>query len=394
MKITELRVYALHASFAKIYGGIERVPMSLRRPAAHFQRIERSGQFSTIVETVDENGHRGWGEAFGLPHPRMSASLIENVIRPALLGVEFETPADAYRDLKAYFFALGQTRGPAMEALSAVDSALWDMKARAAGQPLCRLLGGTPGKVTAYVGSVPFFPTTGESIERALEFAEKGFKGVKLKVGRGASTDAAHVAALRQALGGDMPIMLDANAAYGVDEAIEVAKAVAPYGVMWLEEPIPPDDAAALAKVRKASPVPIGAGENEFDISQFTRFAEAGALDFVQPNITRAGGVSGMMAIDALCTKHGMKLAPHGVGSAIGVSTALHACRAAKNFVCYEANRLLNPLRDDLSQVPLQYADGAFEAQDRPGHGAEPKPELLAAFASDDQATGGRHAAE
>lgn len=394
MKIIELRVHVLHASFAKIYGGADRVPLSLRRPAAHFQRIERSGQFSTIVETVDEAGNHGWGEAFGLPHPRMSAALIENVMKPALIGVEFETPSDAYRDLKSYFFALGQTRGPAMEALSAVDSALWDMKARAAGKPLSRLLGAEPGEVRAYVGSVPFFPTPAESVERALEFASKGFQGVKLKVGRGATTDAAHVAAMRQALGGDMPIMLDANAAYGVDEAVEVAKAVAPHGVAWLEEPIPPDNPQALAAVRRRSPVPIAAGENEFDISQFTRFAEAEALDFVQPNITRAGGVSGMLAVDALCSKHGMMLAPHGVGSAIGVSTALNVLRAAKNFACYEANRLLNPLRDELSKMPIQYAGGHFRTQDLPGHGAEPKPELLVAFALHDGISGGRDAAE
>ena len=110
MKITELRVYVLHASFAKLYGGLERVPMSLRRPAAHFQRIERSGQFSTIVETTDENGNRGWGEAFGLPHPRMSASLIENVIRPALLGLEFETPVGCLSRPQSLFLRAGSKR--------------------------------------------------------------------------------------------------------------------------------------------------------------------------------------------------------------------------------------------------------------------------------------------
>lgn len=394
MKLIGLRVHVLHASFADIYGGLERVPPSLRRPAAHFQRIERSGQYSTLIEAIGETGESGWGEAFGLPHPGMASSLIEAVIAPALAGIDLDEPAAALHDLKTYFFALGQTRGPAMEALSGVDIALWDLKARVAGQPLCRLLGAEPGPVTAYVGSVPFLPTPGESAERAAAFAKQGFDGVKLKVGRGARTDAAHVAALRQALGGDMPIMLDANAAYGVDEAIAVARAVAPHGVAWLEEPIAPDEPHALARVRKASPVPIAAGENEFDITQFTRFVEAGALDIVQPNITRAGGITGMLAVDALCTKHGLALAPHGVGSAIGVSAALHACRAAKSFTRYEANRLLNPLRDELTQERLRYADGVFTVQDLPGHGAVPKPEQLEAYALDPAASEARHAAE
>ena len=394
MKLVGLRVHALHASFAAIYGGIDKVPMSLRRPASHFQRIERSGQYSTLVEAVGDDGVSGWGEAFGLPHPGMSASLIEAVIAPALIGSEIDDPAQAASDLRTYFFALGHTRGPAMEALSAVDIALWDLKARSAGKPLCRLLGAEPGPVKAYVGSVPFLPTPAESAERALAFAAQGYDGIKLKVGRGAQTDAAHVAALRQALGGDVAIMLDANAAYGVDEAITVACAVAPHGVAWLEEPIAPDDPQALARVRKASPVPIAAGENEFDIVQFTRFVEAGALDIVQPNITRAGGVTGLMAIDALCRKHGLALAPHGVGSAVGLSAALHACRAATSFTVYEANRLLNPLRDELSQQPVQYADGFFTAQDLPGHGAVPKPDMLEAFALTATGAGARHAAE
>lgn len=394
MKLAALRVRVLHASFARLFGGIDRVPMSLRRPASHFQRIERSGQFSTLVEAVSDSGESGWGEAFGLPHPLMAASLIENVMAPALVGVEFDEPSAALSDLKTYFLALGLTRGAAQESLAAVDIALWDLKARAAGQPLCRLLGAEPGPVTTYVGSVPFFPTPGESAARALEFVAAGFRCVKLKVGRGAAADAAHTAALRQALGGDIAITLDANTAYDVEEAIAVAKAVAPHGVAWLEEPIRPDDPQALARVRQASPVPIATGENEFEIAQYTRFAEAGALDIVQPNITRAGGISGVMAIDALCRKHGLKLAPHGVGSAVGVSAALHVCRAAGSFHMYEANRLLNPLRDDLSQTPLLFQDGNYVAQDLPGHGVVPKPDLLAEYALGARDGTVRHAAE
>lgn len=393
MKIASLRAHALHVSFASLFGGPERVPASLRRPASHFQRIERSGQFSTLVEITADDGTTGWGEAFGLPHPMMATSLIEAVVAPALVGVEFDQPAAALSDLRGYFLALGLTRGAAQEALSALDIALWDLKARRAGEPLCRLLGAEPGPVTTYVGSVPFLPTPAESAERALRFAADGFRAVKLKVGRGAAIDAAHTAALRQALGGDVVISLDANTAYDVEEAIAVARAVAPHGVAWLEEPIRPDDPAALARVRAASPVPIAAGENEFELAQFRRFAEAGALDVVQPNITRAGGVSGLLAIDELCTRHGLKLAPHGVGSAVGIAAALHACRAAGSFHMYEANRLLNPLREELAETPLLFADGNYAARDLPGHGVVPKPALLAEYALADGGSGLQHAA-
>ncbi len=394
MTVAGLRVHVLHASFATIFGGIELVPESLRRPASHFQRIERLGQYATLVEVIGDTGESGWGEAFGLPDPGMAASLIESVISPVLVGADFADPAEAARELKQFFFALGHTRGPAMEALSAIDIALWDLKARVLGKPLCQVLGGTIGSVKAYVGSVPFLPTPEESGERALAFAAEGYTGIKLKVGRGGAIDAAHVARLRSVLDDDVAIMLDANAAYGIDEAIAVAIAVAPFDVAWFEEPIAPDDPHALAQVRAASPVKIAAGENEFDISQFRRFVEAGALDIVQPNIARAGGVSGLMAIDALCAEHGLTMAPHGVGSAIGLAAALHVCRAASSFSVYEANRLINPLRDDLVDQPAKREGTAFVLDHAVGHGAVPKPDALRDFAMPAPIRKVAHAAE
>lgn len=394
VQLVGLHVHVLHASFATIFGGIENVPASLRRPASHFQRIERLGQYAALVEAIGDDGQRGWGEAFGLPDPGMAASLIETVIAPALTGTDCDDPTATGLDLKRFFFALGHTRGPAMEALSAVDIALWDLKARRLGRPLCELLGGTVGPVGSYVGSVPFLPTPEASGERALGFAAEGYGGIKLKIGRGPQVDAAHVRALRSMLGPDIAIMLDANAAYGIDEAIAVAKAVAPFDVAWLEEPIVPDDPLALACVRAQSPVKIAAGENEFDIAQFRRFVEAGALDIVQPNITRAGGVSGLLAIDALCVENGLALAPHGVGSAIGLAAALHVCRAAASFSVYEANRLINPLRDELTLEPPRRAGSAFVLGHDPGHGAVPRREALRSFAMPSPSREVSHAAE
>ena len=381
MQIKYIRVHALFASFADIFGGLERVPHSMLHPASHFQRIPRLGQFSTLVEIESADGAVGWGEAFGLPHPGMSASLLRNVVGPALIDIHIEEPEDAAETLRPFFYALGHTRGAAMEALSAIDIALWDLRAKRNGVALCRQLGATPGPIKTYVGSVPFLQHPNETAARALEFKAQHYHGVKVKIGRGPRMDADHVAAARDALGPDMPIMLDANAAYDVATAIKVAFAVAPSKVAWLEEPIRPDDVRGLADVRAASPVPIAAGENDFAFHQFEQMASAGAVDVLQPNITRAGGVSGLLALDKLCGKHGIQLAPHGVGSAIGVAAAVHACRAVRNFYIYEANRLMNPLRDALSIQPFYMDNGSFMAEDRPGHGVQPHPELLERYA-------------
>ena len=381
MKIKYVRVHALYAPFAEIFGGLQMVPHSLLHPASHFQKIPRLGQYATLVAIESTEGDIGWGEAFGLPHPGMSASLLRNLIAPALVGMTIDQPQEATTTLRSYFYALGHTRGPALEALSAIDIAIWDLLAKHHRVSLCRQLGALPGPVQAYVGSVPFLEGVQETAARALEFKLEGYKGVKLKIGRGAAIDTAHVAATRAALGSDVALMLDANAAYDVSTAIQIANAVAPNNVTWLEEPIRPDDAQGLAKVKAASPIAIAAGENEFAFHQFEQLVLLGAVDILQPNITRAGGVSGLLALDKLCAEYGIQMAPHGVGSAVGVAAALHVCRSASSFAVYEANRLLNPLRDDLSQYPLRASAGAFMAEDRPGHGVLPRPDLLQRYA-------------
>lgn len=381
MRIAALRTYPLHAAFADMFGGLRNVPASLLSPASHFRRIKRLGQYATLVEVECTDGAVGWGEAFGLPHPIMTASLITAVIAPALVGLEVAEPVAATADLRDYFAALGHTRGPAMEALSAVDIALWDLDARRNGKPLAALLGGAPGAVRAYVGSVAFLDAPAQSADKARGFVADGFGGVKLKVGRGLAVDRAHAEAVRDAIGPDVELMLDANAGYDVDTAIVLARALEDLDIAWLEEPIPPDDPAALAAVRRAVRIPIAAGENEFTLAQFEALAKAGAVDILQPNITRAGGVSGFVAIDRLCARHGIALAPHGVGSAIGLAAAVHACRALSSFRVYEANRLLNPLRDDMAEVVVPFADGCFFATDRLGHGVEPRREILEHYA-------------
>jgi len=381
VRIASVRVHPLEASFADQFGGLEKVPPALLSPASHFRRIKRTGQFATLVEIESSDGLVGWGDAFGLPHALMAATLLEAVIAPALVDMTFSDPVAATADLRTYFHALGLTRGAAMEALSAVDIALWDLKAREAGVSLAMLLGATPGPVKAYVGSVPFLETTQDSAARTLEFVADGFSAIKLKVGRGIKTDIAHVAAVREAMGARRQLMLDANCGYDVETAISLGRELKGFDIAWFEEPVPPDDPGALAKVRRAVPMPVAAGENEFVPAQFAALAAAGAVDILQPNITRAGGVSGFLALDELCRKHNLTLAPHGVGTAIGLSAAVQTCRALKSFSLYEANRLLNPLRDDLLYRPVAYANGEFIAGTEPGLGAVPRPELLSRFA-------------
>ena len=370
-KLVRLEALPLYASFARLFGGLDKVPPSLLAPAAHFRRIPRSGQHSTLVIAESDDGAVGVGEAFGLPWAGASAGLVDAVCAPALVGQTLEQPATMLQPLREYLTAMGHSRGPAMEALAGVDIALWDLAARRAGQPLATLLGGKPRALRTYVSPVPFLPTPQESAAAARAFLAQGYYAIKLKVGRGVSVDMSHVEAVRDALGPDRELRLDVNCGYDVATSIEFARALKPLNIAWLEEPIRPDDPGALAEIRRAASMPIAAGENEFTLESFSAFARAGAVDVLMPNIARAGGVSGMLAIGEMCARHKVGLSPHGVGAAVSVAAALHACCAIPAFSIYEFNRLPNPLRDDLARPPLEIRGGELVARDAPGHGCE-----------------------
>jgi L-alanine-DL-glutamate epimerase-like enolase superfamily enzyme len=263
-----------------------------------------------------------------------------------------------------------------MEAISGVDIALWDLMSRAANEPLATHLGGTPGPVPTYVSPIAFRATADETAADARAYVEEGYTAFKLKVGRGIATDLLHIEAARSVVG-SMPLYLDVNCGYDVPTAIVFAKELKRFDIGWLEEPIPPDDVAAMAEVRRNSPVPIAAGENEFAIGAYRQLVEAEAVDILQCNIGRCGGVSGMMAIGELCAERGLTMAPHGVGASANVAASVHVGRAAKGYHSYEANRLLNPLRDLMGVEAIKLENGCLVASDRVGHGGEPDMDKL-----------------
>lgn len=379
MRIHSIEALPVEASFAAIFGGADKVPPDLLVPAAHFRGIPRRGQVATIIRIQADDGAIGWGEAFGLPTPLAATAMVQEVIAPALLGAQMDRPAAMLAALRDYVIALGHVGGPAMEALGGVDMALWDLQARAAGKPLATLLGASPGPVATYASPIGFQATPDHSATAARELVAQGFRALKIKVGRGVAVDAAHVAAVRAAVGPDIMLACDANCGYSVANAIAAAAEFDRFAIAWLEEPVRPDDHAGLAAIRRSTDIPIAGGENEFTVEALARLVEAEALDILQPNISRVG-VSGMLDVAALCERTGRSLVPHGVGTVVAVSAALHTCRAAPAFRIYEANRLLNPLRDEMGQHPLHLTDGTLVAADRPGHGGEPDAGRLEAW--------------
>jgi D-galactarolactone cycloisomerase len=153
--------------------------------------------------------------------------------------------------------------------------------------------------------------------------------------------------------------------------------------IVWLEEPLRPGDTDGLAALAERSDIPIAAGENEFTPEAFQDLLGCGSVRIVQPNITRAGGVSGLLAIDRLAQDHGAAVSPHGVGASVGVASLLHSCSALETFTTVEANRLLNPLRDEVGLSFLPGDDGRLRLPDGPGHGGAPDWAMLRRLVDD-----------
>ncbi|NML08380.1 mandelate racemase/muconate lactonizing enzyme family protein [Sphingomonas sp. G-3-2-10] len=372
LKIASIAAYEMRYPFTRIYGE-GRVPKELLAPAAHFQRIQRTGQTATLVVVTDRDGVKGFGECFGLPSPAPNRAIIEEVIAPALAGAEIASPEEALEEFYRFFLALGNSRGPAMEALAGVDIALWDLLSKRAGKPLAEMLGGKVAPVNVYASPVPFLADPNDSAAKALAFLDQGYTALKLKIGRGVATDIAHIRAIREAMPADARLMLDANCAYERDEALALVDALAPYDITWLEEPVQPEDFETIRMLCERSPCPVGGGENDFILSAFERLVDLG-ITYLQPNVTRALGVSGMRKLDALAKRTGVDVALHGVGTSIGVATALHCCAGLEKLTLFERNHLINPMRDDVGVALTVDRTGHILPPAGNGHGGAPAP--------------------
>ncbi len=226
----------------------------------------------------------------------------------------------------------GGRGGPPVLALSALDIALWDLKARRANLPLFSLLGGFDARVPCYAGGIDLDLSVEALLRQTDENLAKGFRAIKMKVGRpDLRSDVTRVQAMRKHLGTDFPLMADANMKWTVEEAIRAARALQPYDLTWLEEPIIPDDIAGHARIMAAGGVPIAAGENLRSLWEFKNYISAGAVSYPEPDVTNCGGVTAFMKIARLAEAFNLprpaQIAPISKRTALG-STAISSTRS------------------------------------------------------------------
>ena len=344
-------------------------------------RPEADGTFAwdsttLVVVHVDAGGKAGLGYTY--THGCI-VDLITGKLKDAVAGFDALDPPAAFAAMQRAVRNMGR-QGLAATAISAVDTALWDLKAKLLNRPLCSLLGRARDDVPIY-GSGGFTTYSLDKLKEQLTgwVARDGCRWVKMKIGTHPEDDPDRVAAAKIAIGADATLFVDANGAYTAKQALDMANVFSAYQVGWFEEPVSSDDLAGLRLMRQRAPacMEIAAGEYGYDIDYYRRMLGAGAVDVVQADITRCGGVTGFLQVAALADAHHIDLSGH-----CAPSLHLHAACAAPRF------RHLEWFHDHV-RIEHMLFDGAPTPKDgriapdrtRPGHGLSFKEKAAADFA-------------
>jgi L-alanine-DL-glutamate epimerase-like enolase superfamily enzyme len=346
-----------------------------------------SGQDAVIVRVHTDAGIIGIGEVDSAPLAVQGIILgpychtITTGLKHLLVGEDpFHTEYLWHRMFQGNIYA-GRF-GVAVHAMSGVDIALWDIKGKALGMPIWKLLGGGFRKKIRCYASLLFGETPQATGELARRMADQGFTAVKFgwaPMGQDAETDVALVRHAREGLGPKVDLMIDAGLAWDAKTAIQRARSFAEYKPFWLEEPLAPGDYEGYRRLSEHTELRIAAGEEESGRDCYRRLIEEGCIDVVQVDLTRCGGFTEAMKIATLAADHGRPVANHGFTTYINVAAALHWLNAVPNaliaeFVTEEGTTLRNLLTREKIRAT---EDGCLVIPDAPGLGVTLNDEAL-----------------
>ncbi len=331
---------------------------------------------TVVLVEVSAGGKRGLGYSYA---DLATARLIQELLADIVRGKDAMAVAGIWFDMVYAIRNLGRP-GISSMAISAVDTALWDLKARLLDLPLCTLLGQRREAAPIY-GSGGFTSYDREQLQQQLsDWVDLGIPRVKIKVGSDPDDDPARVAAAREAIGADTELFVDANGAYSLKEAMILAEIfTANASVTWFEEPVSADDLEGLRFMREHVPagMEIAAGEYGYDLWYFRRMLEAGAVDVLQADATRCAGITGFMRVDPLVEARSMQMSSH-----CAPALHVHPCCALNNFRHMEYFHDHVRIEQILFDGVLTPVDGALRPDlSRPGLGLELKRADAAQYA-------------
>jgi len=323
-----------------------------------------------VLHLTDSDGVDAIGYTYTVGHGGGAIlALLRDEISPLIVGQDAVAIESVVNRVNRQLH-WGGRGGPTALAQSALDIALWDLAARRAELPLWRMLGGYDSAVPCYAGGIDLDFTIDALLKQADGFQAAGIRAIKMKAGRKKlSEDVERVEAMRKHLGEDFPLMVDANMGWSVPQAIQAGRAFEPYNLVWMEEPINPDDIDGHRKIVEGTSVPIATGENLRSVAEFRHLIQAGGVHYPEPDPTNCGGVTAFMKVAHLAEAFNLPLTSHGVHN-----VAVHLLAATPNRSYLELHGFsLDPYIEE----PLEMKDGNAIAPERPGHGVTFRWETL-----------------
>ena len=319
-------------------------------------------QETPIVRLTCDDGAQGTGYSYTIGTGGSSVvALLRDHLAPLLLG---EDPDEIERLWKRLFFHTHATAVGAITslALAAIDTALWDLRGVRTGLPLWKLAGGAQRRVPTYTTEGGWLHLSRDAlVDEAVAAREKGFRGTKMKVGKPhLSEDVARLDAVRSAVGDAFELMTDANQGFTVSESIRRARAFAPFGLAWLEEPLPAEDLGGHAELARTAPMPIAVGESIYATQHFREYLERDACSIVQVDCARIGGITPWLKVAHLAEAFNVAVCPHFL---MELHVSLSAAVPNGAWVEYI------PQLDELTSSRMTLRDGYAIPPDEPGLG-------------------------
>jgi L-alanine-DL-glutamate epimerase-like enolase superfamily enzyme len=327
-----------------------------------------TGRVTSLVRVSTDAGLEGIGSVYS--HPEVVRVIVEDHLRPLLIGEDALDTEALWNKMYALTRWYGR-KGAAVSALGGVDTACWDIRGKAEEKPIYCLLGGSESQVPAYASGMGWQDDLSLLEEEAARHLRRGFRRVKMRLGWGEEYDLAALEAAQRGVGRDGEIMVDGSQRYSLEQAIRIGEVLYDSGVLWFEEPFPPEDIDSYVALHQEVGVPLAAGENDFGVQGFREMFRAGAIDFAQPDASRAGGISEVFRIGRLADRHTVWVATHTWSDAVALIANAHVVAALSNGFSVEVDQTGNPFVDDLLRGPLHIENGLLRLSEEPGLGVE-----------------------
>ncbi len=349
------------------------IPPSVARPRTEALSVH-------LVRLTCDGGDTAWGEAWWAEAHELDEAL--ETLAPVIIGGDPLDRGALWERMVDRLTGRKQALPGGAAALSAVDIALWDLAGRAAGLPVHRMLGGRRfERLDAYATGI-YLEEPDVAARKTRELLRRDFHAVKIKIGSSRGQDLAVLAAVREVVGAQVPVLVDANQAFDDrDEALEMGNALDRNEAFWYEEPMPPGDWSDYVALRHALDTPIAGGERLRSPGAFLQAFRAGALDVAMPDVRLCGGVTGLLKVAELARWFGVRISPHNWASQIAAIASSHAAITLPNCMMTEVEATVTPVSERLLDPPLRLEDGFVAIPEGPGLGVNVNEAFVHEFA-------------